>query len=280
MPASAPDTDTSAEPVDAAEGARLEGRVGALERQTQVTAMAAWLRNAEVPETLLISVVMATRDRRELLAGAIASVKAQSYPRWELLVVDDGSTDDTAALLAREQDARVRCLASGGDGECAARNIGLDAAGGDVIAYLDDDNRFDPDWLKAIALTFTSLPHTAVAYGARVCDDFGRVHDGPSNGRPWMQFAAWDAEALKRFNIADTNVLAHRPSKERFDEALSFFGDWDLLLRLSQSGPPTEIPAIAAYYRTDVDGRMTASVPHAEIERSYRRVQDKRAVAG
>src|SRR4051812_5368427 len=259
----------------------LEGRVAALERQAQVGAMSAWLRNAQVPEDLLISVVMATRDRCDLLAGAIASVKAQSYARWELLVVDDGSTDGTAELLARDDDPRLRCLTGDGDGECAARNVGIEDAHGGVIVYLDDDNRFDPDWLKAVALTFGTLPDTEVAYGARVCDDFGRVHHGPSDGRPWMQFAAWDPEAIEDFNIADTNVLAHRPSSERFDEELSFFGDWDLLLRLTQnrSRLPTEIPAIAAYYRTDVDGRMTTSVPREEIERAYRRILDKREVA-
>jgi predicted AlkP superfamily phosphohydrolase/phosphomutase len=259
----------------------LEGRVAALERGAEVGAMSAWLRNADVPEDLLVSVVMATRDRCDLLAGAIASVKAQSYARWELLVVDDASTDRTAELLAREEDPRVRSIRATGDGECAARNLGLDAAHGDVIVYLDDDNRFDPDWLKAVALTFTTLPDTEVAYGARVCDDFGRVHDEPSNGRPWMQFAAWDPVALEDFNIADTNVLAHRPSSERFDEELSFYGDWDLLLRLTRNRakPPTEIPAIAAYYRTDVEGRMTATVPREEIERAYRRILDKREVA-
>jgi predicted AlkP superfamily phosphohydrolase/phosphomutase len=259
----------------------IEDRVAALERQAQVGAMSAWLRNAQVPEDLLVSVVMATRDRCDLLAGAIASVKAQSYARWELLVVDDGSSDGSAELLARDEDPRLLRLAGDGGGECAARNLGLEAAHGDVIVYLDDDNRFDPDWLKAVALTFTTLPDTEVAYGARVCDDFGRVHHGPSDGRPWMQFAAWDPDAIEDFNIADTNVLAHRPSSERFDEELSFFGDWDLLLRLTHDRalPPTEIPAIAAYYRTDVDGRMTTSVPPEEIERAYRRILDKREVA-
>ena len=260
--------------------APLEGRVAALERQASVSAMSAWLRNAHVPEDLLVSVVMATRDRSELLAEAIASVKAQTYPRWELLVIDDGSVDDTAALLARDEDPRLRRLAGSGEGECAARNVGVDAAHGDVIAYLDDDNRFDPDWLKAVALTFTTLPGTAVAYGTRVCDDFGRMHHQAGNGRPWMQFAAWDADALEDFNIADTNVLAHRRSNERFDEELSFYGDWDLLLRLTRQRAPVEIPAIASYYRTDVDGRMTTSVPREEIERAYRRVLDKRTVAG
>ena len=55
-------------------------------------------------------------------------------------------------------DPRIRTLSTPGSGVCAARNLGLDAARGDLIAYLDDDNLFDPQWLKAVALTFDALP--------------------------------------------------------------------------------------------------------------------------
>ncbi|MEA2426975.1 MAG: hypothetical protein QOF37_603, partial [Thermoleophilaceae bacterium] len=264
-----------AEQPEAPEAAPLEGRVAALERQASVSAMSAWLQNAHVPEDLLVSVVMATRDRSELLAEAIASVKALTYPRWELLVIDDGSVDDTAALLARDEDPRLRRLAGSGEGECAARNVGVDAAHGDVIAYLDDDNRFDPQWLKAVAATFNALPDASVAYGARVCDDHGRMERKASSGRPWLVFVPWDERAARDFNVADTNVLAHRRSPVRFDETLTYFGDWDLLLRLSQHAVPVEIPAIAVYYRTDAEERMTTSVPPEEMDRQYWAVRGK-----
>ena len=258
--------------------ASLSAKVDELERHSQILSMTAWLEQADVAEDLLISVVMATRDRCGLLAEAIASVQAQSYSRWELLVVDDGSSDGTAAFLAANDDPRVRALRSGGSGtgECVTRNVGLDAARGDVIVYLDDDNRFHPQWLKAVAATYAALPDTAVAYGARICDDQGRQWEGVSSGRPWLQFARWEPEALQVFNITDTNVLAHRRSEERFDESLGFYGDWDLLLRLSAGERPVEIPAVAAFYRTDVAGRMSNSISQDEIDRAYRAVLAKR----
>jgi hypothetical protein len=148
-----------------------------------------------------------------------------------------------------------------------------------VIAYLDDDNRFDPQWLKAIALTFTALPDRSVCYGARVFDDEGRVLHGVSSGRPGVQFAEWDREAIRENNFVDMNVLAHRRSAVRFDEALSHLGDWDLLLRLAPDADPVEVPAIAVYYRTDIDGRMSTTLPPEELDREYHHVRDKLASA-
>jgi len=259
--------------------AALKGQVGDLERHSEVATMTSWLPHAEVSEQFLISVVMPTRDRRELLAEAIASVQAQSYPRWELLLVDDGSTDDTAEFLRGIEDPRVRTLRTEGVGACAARNVGLDAAQGDVIAYLDDDNRFDSQWLKAIALTFIALPDESVCYGARVFDDEGRLMQGVSSGRPGFQFVGWDPEAIREGNFVDMNVLAHRPSAVRFDETLSHLGDWDLLLRLAPDGKPVEVSAIAVYYRTDVYGRISTTVPSEEKDREYHYIREKLASA-
>ena len=264
----------------AEEADTLKQRIDRLERQADIAAMAAWLPQAEVAEELLVSVVMPTRNRCSLLRQAIASVQAQSYPHWELLVVDDGSTDDTAECLEQFDDPRIRILSSPGSGVCAARNLGLDAARGDLIAYLDDDNLFDPQWLKAIVLTFNSFPQQSVCYGAMVFDDGGRVHFNDTNGRAGFHFVAWDREKIREDNFVDMNVLAHRRSPIRFDEEIAHFGDWDLLLRLTPDADPVEVPAIAAYYRTDVEGRMSTAMTPEEIEREYEHVRAKLAANG
>jgi hypothetical protein len=260
-----------------AELATLKGQVGRLDRQGDIAAMSAWLPQADAPGDLLISVVLPTRNRRELLAAAIESVEAQSYCAWELIVVDDGSTDATAAYLAGIDDPRVVVLESGGVGPCGARNVALDVASGDVIAYLDDDNRFDPHWLKAVAITFAGHPDATVCYGARVLQDEGSVLRGTPSRRPGFHFVGWDEQAIRDYNIADTNVLAHRCSDVRFDEELAYFGDWDLLLRLAAESEPVEVPAIATYYRTDADGRMSDALEAEEIDREYNLVRDKLA---
>jgi glycosyltransferase involved in cell wall biosynthesis len=259
----------------AADAAETAGRVEHLERQADLATMTRWLEAAPVADDLLISVVLPTCNRRPLLEEAIASVQAQSYQRWELVVVDDDSTDGTAEFLAASNDPRVRAVDNRGRGHAAACNTALELLHGDVVVHLDDDNRFDRHWLKAVAATFGALPGTTVAYGARICDDHGRVHRGESSGRPWLQFRGWDAEAMRAFNIADMNVLAHRPSEIRLDEALSYFTDWDLFLHLTRDVTPVEIPAVAAYYRTDVEDRMTDRVPQERKQRDYETIRRK-----
>ena len=272
--------DTEAEAAATSERiAALQAQVSELERRAEIAAMMAWLPHAEVPEELLVSVIVPTRDRRERLPDAIDSIEAQSYQRWELLVVDDGSSDDSAEFLAALDDLRIRTFSTPGLGVCAARNLALNAARGDLVAYLDDDNRFDPHWLKAVVLSFNARPQTSVCYGARVFDDVGRMHEGESRGRPGLQFVEWDAEAIRKANFVDMNVLAHRRSPLRFDEQLTHIGDWDLLLRLARDSEPVAVPAVAAYYRTDLGDRLSTTLSDEEIDRDYERVRSKLAAS-
>lgn len=233
---------------------------GLAERTSQLEALQAattWAAHIPARNDVLVSVIMPTRDRSELLGEAIASVQAQRHHRWELIVVDDGSQDDTAALLTSMDDPRIKVLTTDGVGCAAARNLALDAASGDVVAYLDDDNLFHGDWLVAVSWMFHSLPDLRVAYGARVIEDEARAVGKPASGRPMLQLNAWDREAIERANTLDMNVLAHRPSPIRFDERIAYFGDWDLVLKLSEETDPMPIPVIAALYSTSATGRLS-----------------------
>ncbi|MFN8641041.1 MAG: glycosyltransferase family A protein [Candidatus Binatia bacterium] len=91
-----------------------------------------------------ISVIMPTRDRAHYLREAIDSVLAQRRADLELLVVDDGSTDATPAVLAAVADPRLRCLRQGARGIGAAMNTGLRAARGGYVARLDSDDVWHP----------------------------------------------------------------------------------------------------------------------------------------
>jgi hypothetical protein len=253
----------------------LKQRVEPLERHAQIAAMTAWLPYADVPEDLLISVVMPTRNRVALLEEAVASVREQSYEAWELLIVDDGSTDGTPDFIADLDDPRVRTFRTDGVGPAKARNVALEAAYGELITYLDDDNLFDPHWLKAIAWTFGALPETRLCYGVRVFDDEGRALHQTINGRPAMHFISWDPEAVRSYNLADMNVLAHRSCETRFDEDLSYLCDWDLLLRLAKDSTPVELPAVAVYYRTHHGDRITTTLGPEAMTREYEIVRQK-----
>jgi hypothetical protein len=250
-----------------------ELRLQRLERQLAIVAFMRYLAHTPVAEDLVVSVILPTFDRAHLLSDAIDSVLAQSYPRWELLVVDDGSTDATAELLDRYDDPRLRRFRTDHVGASGARNRALDEVRGDVVAYLDSDNRMDRDWCKAVVWAFTTNPDEHALYGARVIDHPERVY-GPEVGPfPAVQFEPFDRAALEVGNFADMGVLAHRAGLDvRFDEELIWYGDWDLLLQLTADRAPIELPALACCYAAGPADRLTPVAgedlpPAVEVDR-------------
>ncbi len=243
----------------AAQLAALERTVADHGRQLHVRAVMDWIERATLTSAPLVSVVLPTRDRRDLLPRAIDSMQKQSYGNWELLIVDDGSVDGTADFLAGLAGDRLRCFRHHGAGACAARNVALAQARGDLIAYLDDDNMMHPAWLKAVVWGFEQRPEASVLYGAYVVDDAGRIFRKKSGDLPRLFFLPYDHYEVARRSIADIGCIAHRAGlpEARFDESLREMGDWDLFLRLTRTAPPLALPAIACFYTTDAPNRLS-----------------------
>ena len=248
-----------------------------LHRVNEVRTFMDWVPFAPLVKTPLISVIMGTRNRSALLPRAAASVQAQSYPNWELLIVDDGSTDDTPGVLSSLRSDAIRVFRGGGNGVCAARNIALADARGDFIAYLDDDNMMHPHWLKSVAWGFEQWPQSDILYGAFVFDNPARNGDAASGELPYLWFRPYDHQLLPYEGLADISAMAHRNGlpEGRFDETLVGLGDWDLLLRMTRDKPPLRLPAIASFYTTDAPNRLTAG-PSFAIERPILQVKNRR----
>lgn len=123
-----------------------------------------------MPTTPLISVIVPTRNRAALLARLLGSLRHLRYPGWELLVVDDGSTDGTAAVVEQGRatglPVRYRRQAWGGMG--SARNQALALARGEIVAFTDDDCTVNPGWLEAIAEAFEQHPEALGVQGRTV----------------------------------------------------------------------------------------------------------------
>src|SRR6266566_3628282 len=106
-----------------------------------------------------VSVVVCTYNGSRTIRDCLKGLGRLEYPDYEVIVVDDGSTDRTAAI-AREYDCRL--ISTENRGLASARNVGLAAARGEIVAYLDDDASPDPRWLTYLAATFMTTSHAAV----------------------------------------------------------------------------------------------------------------------
>ncbi len=249
----------------------LEARLASLQDVVAIDAVGRYIRHTSIQAGPLVSVVLPTYNRADRLARAIDSVLRQHYPRWELLIVDDGGEADSKTVVDAIGDQRVHWMRIDHGGVCAARNAALDVANGDLIAYLDDDNVMDPEWLSAVVWAFDTYPEIDVLYGAFVVDDVLRVNRESSGHLPRTFFQPWNREALRNSNLADIGAIAHRSGlrEARFDESLCEMGDWDLLLRLTAERDPLALPVIACYYTTDAPDRLsggpTYSADHATV---------------
>lgn len=207
----------------------------------------------------LVSVIMPTFNRESLIGAAIESVRAQSISSWELIVVDDGSSDGTRELVAGLQgdDGRIRLVSQANAGVSAARNNGIAHAVGGFIAFLDSDNTWTPDFLRA---SLASL-QTATAPGS-----FAAVEiqlDG--GGREYLGAPAARQDLLDGRNLVDLNALIVRRDVllevGGFDTALRRWVDYDLVLRLLRRHELLYVPIIGVIYdhRASAGDRITTS---------------------
>jgi glycosyltransferase involved in cell wall biosynthesis len=111
-----------------------------------------------VPAATAVSIVMPLYNKAGQVLETIASVRAQTFSDWELVVVDDGSTDGGPALVRDLQDARIRVVSQANAGVSAARNRGIELARADLVGFLDADDLWLPGFLAAILALATDFP--------------------------------------------------------------------------------------------------------------------------
>lgn len=186
-----------------------------------------------------VSVVVATRDRRPQLARALASVDAQTFRDLETVVVDDGSADSTAAWL-REHRPAVRTVAlETPGGAAAARNRGIAAARGELIAFLDDDDAWGADYLAAQVAQLDARPEATASYAEHVEVDASGRRARPDLG-PLLAYRSPLVRLLAECFVHTLSVVVcRRAAFERFglfDERLAVVHDLDWFGRLLTGG--------------------------------------------
>jgi glycosyltransferase involved in cell wall biosynthesis len=187
--------------------------------------------------TPLVSVIMPTRNRADLMQRALDSVIAQSMTDWELLVVDDASTDGTRSVLERRAsvDPRIRPLPMPEQrGAAVARNRALTIARGELVSFIDDDDEWLASKLELHAALFAEDAGVGLVHGPFVevhADGFERVAGTYTavGGR------ALD-DLLSGNQLGHSTVTARTAAVKRvggFDERLPRLQDWDLWIRLA-----------------------------------------------
>lgn len=118
-----------------------------------------------MPSAPTITIILPTHNRPALLQEAIESVRLQTFHDWELIIVDDGSTPPVERASAWAQDERIRLVRQAPPrGGPAAKNAGVQAATGSVLAFLDDDDKYAPTYLERALNTLNSLPELDLVF--------------------------------------------------------------------------------------------------------------------
>ncbi len=187
-----------------------------------------------------ISVVMPAYNVAAYIGAAIDSVKAQTVTDWELLIVDDGSTDTTYETVRRVAagDPRVRLLEKPNGGISSARNMALAASSGDFIAILDSDDIWEPTYLAEQLAVFAQHPEVDVVTGN------GWFLGGHLNGQLARPFPDRRPQPTLQTILADeTSVFIMSLLRRRvyeaiggFDESLRTNEDYDYWLRAALAG--------------------------------------------
>ncbi|MFQ6777160.1 rhamnan synthesis F family protein [Cereibacter sphaeroides] len=217
------------------------------------------------------SVIMPTYNRRKCISRAIRAVLTQTHRSFELIIVDDGSTDNTEKEVHRlfpdeiESGRIVYVRLERNVGVCKARNVGLMQARADWIAYADSDNEVRPYFLSMFAHAVLQDPSKDAVYGR-----FITVKSGSVIGRPFG-----DGDIIQG-NYIDLGVFSHKRELATrfgcFDEALRRLVDWDLIIRYTRHNTPAFLERpLLDYFDDDREDRISVQESYLKADTRLRR---------
>ncbi|WP_322791782.1 glycosyltransferase [Bellilinea sp.] len=205
----------------------------------------------------LISIIIPAYNQGHYLGDAIQSCLNQTYSNIEIIVVDDGSTDNTPEVVQSFHNLRIQYIYKQNGGLSSARNAGIRAAGGEFITFLDSDDAFLPEKLMLLMEKMNENPELGFVAGhALLIDQRGNVI--PNKFETYLPSPIHNLILGNPFHVG--SVLIKKIWQEKigyFDESLRSYEDWDFWLRLAIAGCPMDvIPLAVSQYRFHT-GQMT-----------------------
>jgi glycosyltransferase involved in cell wall biosynthesis len=200
-----------------------------------------------------VSAIVATYNCGHWLRECIDSILSQDPPVMELIIVDDGSTDDTPRIVAALADRQIRYFRQDNTGQPSALNAGIANARGDILAFLDADDLWPPNYLRQMLEGLSHAPQYGLAYCALT-----HIHpDGNTESMPPEVYPTGrvTSEMFQRFLVWVQGSVVRKACMEGmwFDERLRTGQDADLLLRLSLRTPFLFVPGVRVIRRIRPD---------------------------
>lgn len=215
-----------------------------------------------------ISVVIPLYNKEKHIKHTIETVLAQTYSDFELLIVDDGSTDNSAEIVSRVEDPRVRLIRKKNEGVSVTRNKGVALAQSELIAFLDADDEWDCEYLQKIADLKVHYPNAAIyatnyniveRNGAKYCLDYPEIPEKGNLGLINNYFASaiqytplWTSAVCVKKNIFE--------DMGGFPVTIKNGEDLDLWCRIALTYPIAYCNQPLATYRRDSDNMLSRSI--------------------
>ncbi|HQN10406.1 MAG TPA: glycosyltransferase family A protein [Thermoanaerobaculia bacterium] len=217
---------------------------------------------------MTVSVVIPLFNKARHIGRAVRSVLAQTYTDFELVVIDDASTDDSGEIVQRMIEPRLRLVSQENRGECGARNRGIEESRHDLIAFLDADDEWFPGFLE-IVLGLRARHPEAGMYSAAYC--FGHVDSlerpafvGCPEGREGGLIPDYFESSLGPQPVTSSSVLIPRKVLDevgRFPKGVRAGGDLHTWTRIALRYRVAWSPREGAVYHLSADNRVSASLP-------------------
>lgn len=193
-------------------------------------------------ESILFTIIIPTYNRAHIISNSIKSIINQTYQNWELIIVDDGSSDNTKEIVSSYNDNRIKYFYKNNEERSVARNFGINKSKGEYISFLDDDDYYLPKFLSTF---YEKLISDKRPVSIIMCDEYVENENGKrSKNHIPEKFLNNPVRLLWEIQTSIRPFVIHRDilSLEKFKTECTFGQDFHLAIRIVSQYPFIYIP--------------------------------------